>query len=108
MMNFFTFFIFLVLGSTIYSLRDYSVYAISYHKMKFMNFVKRGRILIANENTNEEFVIISDWNFCISPKRYLQFDIWTLIDLHKLYWIFKFTGRTRDMGLLDRLYKEKK
>jgi hypothetical protein len=56
--------------------------------MKFMNFVKRSGILIANENTNEEFVIISDWNFCISPKRYLQFDIWTLIDLHKLYWIF--------------------
>ena len=103
MINFLSLAVFLILGSTIYSFRDYHKYALTFYKMKFMIFHYNLGMLIANENTNEEFIIFSDWNFSISPKTFLQFDVWTLIDLHKLYWIVKFHKQAKNLGLLKKL-----
>jgi hypothetical protein len=103
MLEFFIFFICLIISFSFYSLNEYELYLKSYKKLKYMNFVRFNSILISNENTNEEFVIISEWNFCVSPKNYLQFDIWALVDLHRLYWIIKFHNRIKSLGLLKLL-----
>jgi hypothetical protein len=97
------FVLFLILGSSIYSLREYSKYSNPFHQLKFMRFEKKFNLLIANENSKDEFVIISPWNFTISSKTFLQFDIWTMIDLHKLYWIVKFNNKVNKMGLINKL-----
>ena len=55
---------------------------------------------IANDGAKNEFIVFSDFNYKINYETYLQFDIWTLLDFHKLYWIFKFRSRAKDMGLV--------
>ena len=96
--------VFMVFVATILSLKKYSKYAKSFHNMSFMNFEKKSNLLIANENAKNEFIVISDWNFCIGHGEYLQFDIWALIDLHKLYWVIKFHNKSKSMGLFYKLY----
>jgi hypothetical protein len=90
----------LLLAQTLYSLKDYKKYEYVYEKMLSMKFERFNSIFIANNNTKEEFVVISEWNFKITPNDYLQFDIWTLIDFHKLYWILKFHKAANKMGLI--------
>ena len=90
----------LIISTTFYSINDYNLYKKSYSKLKSMNFNKRGSILISNEDTNEEFIIISDWNFKVAPNQFLQFDIWALVDLHKLYWVIKFHNKVKSLGIL--------
>lgn len=85
---------------SIYSLKDFKYFSEAYNKVMGMRFEKKCGILIANENTNEEFLVISEWNYKINPSINLQFDIWTLIDLHKLFWIFKFRNKLNKMGLI--------
>lgn len=98
MLELFILIICLMISTTFYSMNDYHVFKKSYSKLNFMFFTKRGRILIANENSNEEFVILSSWNFNVAPNYFLQFDIWTLVDLHKLYWIIKFHNKIKSLG----------
>jgi hypothetical protein len=105
MVDFLTFTACLIFGFTVYSLRDYSKYALTFYKMKFMKFNHKLGILIANENTNEEFVIVSNFNFVLSPNFFLQFDIWALADLHRLYWLIKFHKQAKKIGLLKKLGK---
>lgn len=102
MLDFIIFLNGLLIGQFLYSLKDYNGYDSVYKMMNFMKFEKYNNLLIANLNTKDEFVIISDWNFKISPKYLLQFDIWTLIDFHKLYWIIKFHIKASKMGLLNK------
>ena len=88
----------LILVHSLMSLKDFSKYSYIFYKMKFMQFVNRGNLFIANEGSKDEFVIISDWNFRTYEFN-LQFDIWTLIDFHKLFWILKFNRRLKNIKI---------
>lgn len=106
MINFICLSIFLILVVSIISLKNYSKYASSFYNMSFMIFEKKSNLLIANENSKDEFIVISDWNFCIRHGDYLQFDIWALVDLHKLFWVIKFHNKAKSLGLFEKLYKK--
>jgi hypothetical protein len=73
--------------------------------MRFFRFEKHLNLLIANENTNEEFIIINNWNFVPIPGHSMNFDIWALIDFHKFYWLVKFNRKFKKMGLSEMLNK---
>jgi len=99
MIDFLIFCTCIVLGNSIYSLREYSKFLTPYKKLDYMNFHKQKSLLISNENSKDEFVIISEWNYRISSDMFLQFDIWTLLDLHKFYWILKFNSKMNKLEL---------
>jgi hypothetical protein len=103
MINFIIYLLCSILFFTLYSFRDYSKYYKVYQNLIRMQFNKNLNLLIANENTNQEFVIISDWNYVISPKCYVQFDIWSLVNLHQLYWLVKFHLKLKNLGILNNL-----
>ena len=97
MINFYIFFICLVIVNTINSLREWKDYYKSYMKFRFMLFEKEHNMLIANKNTNEEFIIFDYWNFMVKPNKYLRFDIWALVDFHKLFWLYKFNKKSKGL-----------
>jgi hypothetical protein len=100
MLNFYIFFVCLILGSSIYSLKDWKIYHYAYTNFKFYRFENLFKMKIANDGAKNEFIVFSDFNYKINYETYLQFDIWTLLDFHKLYWIFKFRSRAKNMGLV--------
>ena len=100
MLDFFIFFVCLIIGSSIYSLRDWRIYEYAHRHVGFYRFENLFQMKIANDGAKNEFIVFSDFRYKIDSQTYLQFDIWTLMDLHKLYWIFKFRTRTRQLGLL--------
>jgi hypothetical protein len=55
---------------------------------------------IANERSKDEFVIVSDSYFRINEDFVINFDIWALFDLHKLYWYLKFKKELKRMGVI--------
>ena len=89
MINFILLCLFLIFFVSLRSLRNYSKMSKIYNNLKFYKFEKKGQILIANERTKDEFVVVSDWHFRISDK-IMCFDVWMLADLHELYWLYKF------------------
>jgi hypothetical protein len=105
MFNFILFSICLIVGFSAYSLNDYKKFSESYYKLTFMYFEKKLGFLIANENSKDEFLIFSEWNYSIAPKMFLQFDIWSVVDLHRLYWIIKFHNKIKKQGLFDNFNK---
>ncbi len=100
MINFYLFFLGLIFGNSLYSLKDYSVYKTFYSKLKSFRFSKISNLLVANDNTNEECVIINDWNYKVKPGYFLFFDIWILVDFHKLYWFYKTRKQLKKMGVI--------
>jgi len=100
MLDFFIFFGFLIIGSSIYSLRDWKIYEYAYRNIRFYRFENLFQMKIANNGTKNEFIVFSDFRYKIDSQTFLQFDIWTLMDLHKLYWIFKFRSKAKDLDLL--------
>lgn len=100
MENFCLFFVSLILGFSIYSLKDWKMYEYAYENIRFYRFEDLFKMKIANNGAKNEFIVFSDFNYKINYETYLQFDIWTLLDLHKLYWIFKFRSRAKDLGLI--------
>jgi hypothetical protein len=100
MINFYLFFLGLVVGNSLYSLKDYSVYKTFYSKLKFFRFSKISNLWVANDNTNEECVVIDKWNYKVRPGYYLYFDIWILVDFHKLYWHYKTRKQLKKMGVI--------
>ena len=97
MLHFFIFSSIIVLINSIYSLRNYSKFNNAYRKLGSWNFSKFGKLHIANNDTNEEFVIISDWNYRISSTHNLQFDIWALFDIHQMFWLIKFNNKIKNL-----------
>jgi len=102
MIEFMILFIFLILLTNVISILEYSIYKKSYRNLQYMYFRKNDNMLIANENAKDEFVIFSEWRFTIYPKKFLQFDIWKIIDLHKFYWLIKFRSRIKKMKLIEK------
>jgi hypothetical protein len=92
---------FLVLMNSMYSLRNYNKFNYVYKNLNYWNFSKFGKLQIANNNTKDEFVMISDWNYRISPNINLQFDIWTLLDIHQMIWICKFNNKLKNSNKFD-------
>jgi hypothetical protein len=60
-----------------------------------MIFEEKSNMLIANQNTNEEFIIFDDWHFMVKPNKYLRFDVWALVDFHHLFWLYKFNRQSK-------------
>jgi hypothetical protein len=57
-------------------------------------------MVIANERTKDEFIIVSDSYFRINEDFVINFDIWTIVDLHKLYWYLRFKKELKRMGVI--------
>jgi len=95
MINFLIYFTFIIILNSLRSSRNYFKFESVYKNLKFYKFKKHGSIYIANERSKDELIIISYWNYMISEKIKLNFDIWTLVDLHKLYWLVKFNNYFR-------------
>ena len=90
MLNFLLFFTFLIICNSLRSARNYHKFSTVYKNLRFYKFHKHGNMLIANERSKDEFIIFSDWYYKISEGNIINFDVWCLVDLHKLYWVMKF------------------
>lgn len=84
-----------------YSCKEYNTYNSVYKILDYFKFNQKSNFAISNEGTDNEFIIYSEWNFQISKNLSLQFDIWCLIDLHKLFWVLKFHNKIKNLGLLN-------
>jgi hypothetical protein len=89
MINFILLCLFLIIFVSVRSLRNYYKMSEIYKNLRFYKFYKKANLLIANENTKDEFIVISDWHFRLNDQN-MCFDVWALADLHKLYWLYKF------------------
>jgi rRNA maturation protein Rpf1 len=89
MTNFLLFFSALIILNSFRSARNFIKFYNVYRNLKFYNFNKHGKMLIANERANNEFIIFSDWHYKVSESNFLHFDVWCLVDLHELYWLIK-------------------
>jgi hypothetical protein len=90
MLNFLLFFTFLIICNSLRSARNYHKFSTVYKNLRFYKFHKHGNMLITNERSKDEFIIFSDWYYKISEGNIINFDVWCLVDLHKLYWVMKF------------------
>jgi hypothetical protein len=90
MLNFLLFFTFLIICNSLRSARNYHKFSTVYKNLRFYKFHKNGNMLISNERSKDEFIIFSDWYYKISEGNIINFDVWCLVDLHKLYWVVKF------------------
>ena len=90
MFYFLIYFFVLVILNSIRSARNYRTINKVYENLRFYKFKSFKNIMIANDGTKDEFVIVSEWNYRLPNNFTLYFDIWTLVDLHNLYWLFKF------------------
>ena len=90
MLNFLLFFVLLIICNSLRSARNYSRFEKIYRNLRFYKFHKQGNMLITNERSKDEFIIFSDWHYKISEGDMINFDVWCLVDLHKLYWVIKF------------------
>lgn len=70
-------------------MRSYGKFLNTYKCLKFYKFHKFGNFLIANDGAKDEFVMVSNWHFYFQKTR-LCFGVFTLCDLHEMYWLFKF------------------
>ena len=100
MTNFCIFFVFLIIFNSLYSLKDWKIFQFPYKNLRFYRFERVFNMKIANNGTKNEFIVFSDYNFKVDYNTYLQFDIWTLLDFHKLYWILKFRNKAKDLDLI--------
>ena len=89
MVNFLLFFLTLIIFNSLRSARNYIKFSKIYKDLRFYMFNKQGSMLIANERANNDFIIFSDWHYKLSEGSFLNFDLWCLVDLHKLYWLIK-------------------
>jgi hypothetical protein len=80
----------LILLNSLWSLKNFSKIQKVYNNLKFYRFKTHGSLIIANEGSKDEFVVVNDWNFRLPNDQNLHFDIWTLVDFHRLYWLIKF------------------
>ena len=90
MLNFLLFFTFLIICNSLRSARNYHKFSTVYKNLRFYKFHKHRNMLITNERSKDEFIIFSDWHYKISEGNIINFDVWCLVDLHKLYWVMKF------------------
>jgi hypothetical protein len=99
MLNFLLFFVFLIICNSLRSARNYNKFSKVYKNLRFYKFHKHGNMLLANERSKDEFIIFTDWypyrerllqKYKISEMDIINFDVWCLVDLHKLYWVIKF------------------
>lgn len=90
MFYFLLYFFVLVLLNSIRSSKNFKMISKVYNNLRFYKFNTFKNILIANDGTKDEFIIVSDWNYRLPNNYNLHFDIWTLVDLHQMYWLFKF------------------
>lgn len=100
MINFILLCLFLIVFVSFRSFRNYSKMSKIFNNLKFYKFEKKGSLLIANERTKDEFVIISDWNFRVNDRN-MCFDIWALTDLHELYWLTKFHNYFKKSNMIS-------
>ena len=96
MINFFLFFFALVVLNSIRSLNNYMKISTVFNDLKFYKFKSFRDLLIANDGTKDEFVVVSDWHYRLPNNFILHLDIWTLVDFHQLYWLFKFRNYFKD------------
>lgn len=90
MFYFFIYTTILILLNSLKSIKNFSKIQRIYNNLKFYKFKSHGNLMIANEGTKDEFVVINDWNFRLPENQNIHFDIWALVDLHRLYWLLKF------------------
>ena len=100
MLNFLLFFVFLIICNSLRSARNYHKFSTVYKNLRFYKFYKHGNMIIANERCKDEFIIFSDvcypyhqrllQKYKISEMDIINFDVWCLVDLHRLYWVMKF------------------
>lgn len=100
MLNFLLFFIGLIIVFSLWSGRNFSSINKIFQNLKFFKFHTINNIKIANERSKDEFVIVSDSYFRINENFVINFDVWTIIDLHKLYWYLKFKKELKRMGVI--------
>ncbi len=105
MVLFLIFFVGLIITNSLISAKNYRNFSTQYDRLQFFMFDKKFSFLIANENSKNEFIIFSDYNFKTDINSYIQFDIWALVDLHKLYWLLKFNRKINKLGLFKSLNK---
>lgn len=86
----------MVINSLI-SAKNYMNFYSVYKNLDYYRFQQIGNLRIANNNSKDEFVVISDWNFRFNPDTNLQFDVWALVDLHKLFWLIKFNNKLKNL-----------
>jgi hypothetical protein len=103
MLNFLLFFLVLIIFNSLRSALNYSKFNNVYKNLKFYRFSKHTNMLISNERANDEFIIFTEWHYKISEGNFLKFDVWCLVDIHELYWIFKFHKQSKNLGLLEKL-----
>lgn len=92
MLNFIIYSIVLVILNSLRSAKNYHFFKKIFDNLKFYKFKKEGDLIIANERAKDEFISFPGYKFKLSEGKYLQFDVWMIVDLHELYWFLKFTN----------------
>lgn len=87
----------LIILSTIRSLRNFNDIKNVYDKTNCSSFRRFNNIWIANENTKDEFVVVNGNYYRFRNNTVINFDIWALVDLHKLFWYMMFTKKLRNL-----------
>ena len=88
---------FLVIITSIWSARNFIDIERVYNKLEFFKFEKSKNLWIANENSKEEFVVVNRNYYRFNNDTVINFDIWTLVDLHKLFWYIKFNRKLKHL-----------
>lgn len=100
MLNFVLFFSALVILFSLWSARNFLSVNKIFQNLRFFKFDTINNMVIANERTKDEFIIVSDSYFRINEDFVINFDIWTIVDLHKLYWYLRFKKELKRMGVI--------
>lgn len=99
-MDIFSFVIFMIgmiFLSTVRSMRNFSSIKSVYDKTNRYTFRKFNNIWIANENTKDEFVVVNGNYYRFQDNTVINFDIWALVDLHKLFWYMMFNKKLKNL-----------
>jgi hypothetical protein len=99
MLYFIIYLITIIIINSLVSLRNYQIFHNVFKNLNYFRFHEIGNLKIANMNSKNEFIIISDWNFRINSNTSLQFDIWALVDFHKLFWLIKFNHKIKELPI---------
>jgi len=100
MLNFVLFLSALIILFSLWSARNFLSINEIFQNLRFFKFHTINNMKIANDRTKDEFVIVSDSYFRINEDFVINFDIWTIIDLHKLYWYLRFKKELKRMGVI--------
>jgi len=87
----------LIILSTIRSLRNFNDIKNVYNKTNSSLFIRFKNIWIANENTKDEFVVVNGNYYRFRNNTVINFDIWALVDLHKLFWYIMFNRKLKNL-----------